>query len=99
MSTQTGKCPGCGEDKLRANCGVIVYVCGTTVSQDGMNRPTLCHAIETATLQKRITALEAHVARLEDAGNAMAESYYEIETDEFGIERIAAWQRAKEAKP
>ena len=91
MSTQNGKCPGCGEGEMHASSGVIVYVCGTTLSQYGTNRSTTCHGIETATLWRRIGQLVEHVARLETAGDACAET--------ATTPHQMAWERAKEAKP
>jgi len=50
-------------------------------------------------LEGELADAKARIARLEVAGDAMAESYEEIETDAFGFERIEEWRKAKEAKP
>ena len=72
-------------------------VCGTTVSQFGISRSTTCHGIEVATLRRRIAALEAHIARLEKAGDRMMRGvpagFHYPSSEE------AAWTKAKEAKP
>jgi len=91
MSTRNEMCPGCGKGELDASSGVIVYVCGTTVSQFGTNRSANCNSIETAALRKRITELAEHVARLEEVGDACAET----STTPQRIE----WERVKWRKP
>ena len=50
-------------------------------------------------LQEEAEEQKQRIKRLEEAGDAMCESYEEIETDSFGIERIKQWRKAKEAKP
>lgn len=67
MSTHNDKCLACKSGELNASSGVIVYVCGTIVSQYATSRSATCHGIEAGSLRMRIAALEAHVARLEEA--------------------------------
>ena len=50
-------------------------------------------------LDEEILRLREHVKRLEEAGDAMCETYEEIGMDSFDRERIDAWRKAKEAKP
>ena len=91
MSATSSMCHGCGEEEMHASSGVIVYVCGTTLSQFGTSRSTTCHGIEAAALRKRITELVEHVAMLEEAGNACAETSTTPQQME--------WERVKGMKP
>ena len=52
-------------------------------------------SLRTAELEKA----EAHIKRLEEAGDAMVETYEEIGMDVYDTERTSAWRAAKEAKP
>ena len=97
MSTRNDKCPGCGSGELDASSGVIVYVCGTTISQYGTNRSTTCHGIETATLLRRIAALI-------ESGDALAEEAHPTmfcneATTKRKVDAMDAWEKAKETKP
>lgn len=46
-----------------------------------------------------IDQLRERIKRLEEAGDEMVEAYEELGIDSFDKKRIAAWRKAKEAKP
>lgn len=52
-----------------------------------------------AELANKYAEAMERVKRLEEAGDAMCETYEEIGMDSFDRERIDAWKQAKQAKP
>ena len=103
MSTRNDKCPHCGA--LEVVFGTPLYTCGTTLEMGRVNRTVDCLATETKALltriamqDARIAALEAYVARLEDAGDSLAKA-----AETYGIpyhgHLPSIWNQAKEAKP
>ena len=97
----------------RREMGLAKY--GTTVDRTDLKPSQWCqHAIEelldgaaylmrerdrTQELERELAEAKERIARLEKAGDAMVETYEEIETEVYGIERIDAWRKAKETKP
>ena len=47
---------------------------------------------------QEIIALKAHIKRLEEAGDEMANAYEEICHDSYDQKKIANWRKAKEDK-
>ena len=93
MSTRNDKCPGCGA--LEVVFGTPLYTCGTTLGMGRVNRTMDCLATEgkalLAGLNRQIEELRARIARLNEAGDACAET--------APTPQQIAWKKAKEAKP
>ena len=102
MSTRNDTCPACGDVQTGTHG---LFACGSTTHPWGLNRTATCVAAQYLALDRRaevltarIAALEAYVARLEDAGDALAKA-----ADTYGIpyhgHLPSIWNQAKEAKP
>ena len=92
MSTRNDTCPACGDVQTGTRG---LFACGSTTHPWGVNMTVTCVARQSLTLHQKLTAriaaLEAHIARLEEAGDACAET--------ATTPQQIAWNQAKEAKP
>lgn len=103
------KCPFCGasvlvmEDGKECRSGSwVTFGCFTMIGNgiDGRKfKSRTCEDAERARLAARVAELEAHIKRLEEAGDAMAD--WNMNERNLGCDPELAhkWQQAKEAKP
>ena len=99
MSTRNDTCPACGDVQTGTRG---LFACGSTTHPWGVNMTVTCVARQSLTLHQKLTAriaaLEAHIARLEEAGDSLAKA-----AETYGIpyhgHLPSIWTQAKEAKP